>query len=261
MQHVDVKIHGPVATVMMNRADRHNALSPRLMEELQTAFGDIHQEGRVRAVVLAAAGEHFCAGIDLAILDEIARMPPQEALQEFIHAWRHYADLLEQILRFPKPVIAAVDGAAIGAGLGLALTADLMVVSQRATLSAAAVRRGLVDGATTALIAFRSGAATAAKMMLTGESMGAEEAYRRGLCEPPVAAEQIWVAASDLAKVCCKAPREAVQATKRALNEQIGETLMTQIAAGIADSAAVCSTDAAKEGVAAFLEKRDPDWL
>ncbi|TWT81099.1 putative enoyl-CoA hydratase echA8 [Planctomycetes bacterium CA13] len=260
MQYVDVKIHGPVATVLMNHADRRNTLSPRLIEDLQTAFGDVHQEKRVRAVILSGAGDHFCAGIDLAVLDAIAKMPSPQAFDEFFNAWRRYADLLETILRFPKPVIAAVDGSAVGAGLALALAADIMIVSDRASLSAEAVRRGLVGGATAALLSFRAGAATAAKMLLTGETMDADEAYRRGVCEKPVPTEQIWVAASDLATRCSHAPREAVQATKRILNETIGEMLLTQIAAGIADSATACSTESAQEGVAAFLERRTPNW-
>ena len=80
------------------------------------------------------------------------------------------------------------------------------------------------------------------------------------MCDKPVTSDQIWVAASDLANVCAAAPREAVQATKRLLNECVGEMLLSQIAAGTAYSAAACSTESAKEGVAAFLEKRDPQW-
>jgi len=261
LQYVDVKIHDSVATILMNDSQRCNALSPRMIEDLQTALSDIHQETRVRAIVLSGSGNHFCSGIDLQMLEQIATMPSPQAYGESLNAWQRFADLLETMLRFPKPIIAAVDGAASGAGFGLALAADLMIVSTSASLSAEAVRRGLVGGATAALLSFRVGAATAAKMLLTGESIDAEEAYRRGLCEKPVSPDQVWVAASDLATRCSHAPREAVQATKRVLNETIGETLMVQIAAGIADSATACSTDAAKEGVSAFLEKRPPNFL
>ena len=133
-------------------------------------------------------------------------------------------------------------GGAIGAGLGLALAADLMVVSSRASFSAIAVRRGLVGGATAALLAFRFGSALAARMLLTGQAIDATEAYRLGICPPPVSPDQIWVAATDLAQQCSQAPREAVQATKRLLNEGIGETLLTLLAAGSASSAAACAT-------------------
>ncbi len=81
------------------------------------------------------------------------------------------------------------------------------------------------------------------------------------MCEQPVSPQQVWVAASELANACAQAPREAVQANKRVLNERVGESLMTQIAAGAADSATACTTDSAAEGIRAFLGHRDPQWL
>ncbi len=260
MQYVQIKIHGAVATVLLDHADRRNALSPRMIADISQAFSDLHLENRVRSVIVMGAGEHFCAGMDLSTLDAIAKMPEAEAHSERFDAWQNYAELLEQILRFPKPVVAAIDGAAVGAGLGLALSCDLMLMSDRATLSAEAIRRGLVGGATGALLAFRFGAATASMMMLTGNAIDAEEAFRRGMCTKVVASEHIWIAASELANKCAEAPRMAVQATKRLLNESVGEAMLSQLAAGTADSATASSTEAAREGVSAFLEKREPNW-
>ncbi len=260
VQHVDVKVHGNLATILMDRAAVRNALNPQLIESLSTALSDVHQEKRVRAVVLAASGEHFCSGIDLRVLSAIAEMPEDEALPQWYSAWQHLTELYEQMLRFPKPIVAAVDGSAVGAGLGLALAADLIVASTRASFSAVAVRRGLVGGATAALLAFRYGSALAARLALTGEAIDANEAYRLGMCGKPVVPEQIWVAAGELAGQCALAPREAVQATKRLLNEAIGEALLTQLSAGAADSATACTTEAASEGIRAYLESRDPKW-
>ena len=90
--------------------------------------------------------------------------------------------------------------------------------------------------------------------------MDAAEAYRLGMCQPPVASDQIWVAASQLARQCTDAPREAVQATKRLLNESIGEALLTQLSAAAADSATACTTASATEGIKSFLEDRQPNW-
>ena len=157
-------------------------------------------------------------------------------------------------------MIAAVDGSAVGAGFGLALAADMIVPTTRASFSAVAVRRGLVGGATAALLAFRYGSSLAARMLLTGQPVDAAEAYRLGMCGPAVEPQQIWVAATELAEQCTQAPREAVQATKRVLNEGIGETLLTQLSAGAADSATACTTDSAVEGIRAFLEGREPKW-
>jgi enoyl-CoA hydratase/carnithine racemase len=260
MQYVNVKVHGNIATILLDRAGVRNALSPQLLEDLSTAFSDIHQERRVSAVVLAGNGDHFCSGIDLQVLSEIAMMPEADALPEWLSVWQHLAELLEQMLRFPKPIIAAVDGAAVGAGLGLALASDVIVPSTRASFCAAAVRRGLVGGATAALLAFRCGGAIAARMLLTGQSIESEEAHQLALCVAPVQPDQVWVAATDMAGQCAMAPREAVQATKRLLNEGIGETLLSQISAGAADSATACTTESAIEGIRSFLGRREPNW-
>lgn len=260
VQHVDVKVHGNIATIMLDRPAARNALNPPLIEGLQMAFSDLHQEQRVRAVILTGCGDHFCSGTDLKVFAAISALPESEALSQWFTAWRHLAELLEQMLRFPKPIVAAVDGAAVGAGFGLALASDIIVASARAEFVASAVRRGLVGGVTAALLSFRLGGATAARMLLTGQSIDAAEAYRLGLSTAPVPPEQIWIAAREMADQCTHGPQEAVQATKRLLNERIGETLLIQLAAGAADSATACTTEAASEGIQSFLEHRDPQW-
>tara|TARA_R110002049_G_scaffold4601_5_gene32573 strand:+ start:795675 stop:796460 length:786 start_codon:yes stop_codon:yes gene_type:complete len=260
MQHVVVKIHEQVATLLLDRADTCNALNPSVIEDLRQAISDVHQEKRVRAVVLTGSGEHFCSGLDLQVLREISELPMADAVQQWHALWLQLTELYEDVLRLPKPVIAAVDGTATGAGFGLALAADIIVPTEQATFCAVAVRRGLVGGATGSLLNFRAGAAVAARMLLTGTPVAAQEAYRLGLCCEPVDATQIWVAANEIAVQCSQAPREAVQATKRVLNESIGETLMMQLSATAADSAAACTTESATEGIRSYLESRDPQW-
>ena len=141
MQHVDVKVHGSLATIMMDRPQCRNALGPQMIADLRLALSDIHQEKRVGAVLLTGAGDHFCSGVDLKVFAEIAEMPEQDALSEWLSIWRQLTELLEEMLRFPKPIVAAVDGAAVGAGLALVLAADLLVMSDRGTLSASAAPR------------------------------------------------------------------------------------------------------------------------
>lgn len=261
MQHVDVKIHGTVASIILDRRTVRNALNPGLLDGLREALSDVHQERRVRSVVLMGAGDHFCSGVDLRSVQEIAALPGMDALAGLHDYWRRLTELYEQMLRFPKPIVAAVDGVASGAGLGLALACDLVVASARASFVADASRRGLVGGGTAALLAFRLGGSVAARMLLTGRPLDADEAHRTGLlAEPPVPAEQVWVAACETGRACDAAPAEAIQATKRLLNENIGEQLLIQLASGAAGSATACTTDAAMEGLQAFLEKRDPQW-
>ncbi|MEM1069279.1 MAG: enoyl-CoA hydratase/isomerase family protein [Planctomycetota bacterium] len=260
MQHVDVKVHDNLATIMLERPATRNALNPQLLADLSMAFSDVHQEKRVQAVVLTGSGDHFCSGLDMKVLSQIADLPPDEALPEWFSTWRQLTELLEQMLRFPKPIVAAVDGAAVGAGLALALASDLVVASERASFTAVAVRRGLVGGATAALLSFRLGAAAAARLLLTGKPIAADEAYRLGLCTTPVDPQQIWVAATELAQQCTDAPHEAVQATKRVLNEGVGEALLSQLSAGAADSATACTTESASEGIRSYIENREPNW-
>lgn len=249
MQHIDVKVHQNIATILMDRPEACNALSPQLISDLMQALSDVHQETRVRAVVLSGAGNHFCAGMDLKVMAQIASMPESEAQQQWFTLWNAVTELLEEILRFPKPIIAAVDGAAVGGGFALALAADCVVASDRATFAVPAARRGIASGAVAALIAFRLGGAVAARMLLTGGPMDADEAHRLGLCPTPVTSDQIWVAASRLADETTHGPREAVQAIKRQLNEEVGENLLIQLAAGAASSATSCTTPAAIEAI------------
>ncbi|WP_146520920.1 enoyl-CoA hydratase/isomerase family protein [Stieleria varia] len=260
MQNVRVKVHENVATVVLDRPESHNALNPQLVADLKQAFSDVHQEKRVGAVVLSAAGDHFCSGVDLKVFSEISQLPGHEAMAQWHTIWKELTELLEQMLRFPKPIVAAVDGKAIGAGLSLVLACDLFVMSDRATLSSNAVQRGLVGGATAALMSFRFGGAIAARMMLSDAEMSAAQADAMGLTSEVVDSSQVWVAANRWAQRCGQAPREALQATKRVLNESVGEALLTQLSAVAADSAAACTTDAANEGIRAFVEGRSANW-
>ncbi|MEL6106713.1 MAG: enoyl-CoA hydratase/isomerase family protein [Planctomycetota bacterium] len=260
MQSVEVKVVDNVATIVMDRAEKRNALDRRLTSELGQAFSDLHQQKNVAAVVISGKGQDFCSGIDLAMLGDIAEMNPVEAQGEWIAVWTELTELCETILRFPKPVVAAVDGHAIGAGLALALATDLVVLSRTARLSANAAARGLIGGVTAPLLSFRFGASIAARMLLTASAIEADEAHRLGMCCEVVESDQVWVAANGWAKRCTAGPHESVLATKRMLNENIGETLLTHLASGAITGATLCSTESASEGIRAFVEKRDPEW-
>lgn len=261
MQHIDVKVHNNVATLLIDRPEKHGALSPGLLSDLRQAFGDVHQEKRVRSVVLTARGKNFCSGVDMTVLKEIRALPEREQLQQWFEYWRQLAETCEQMLRFPKPIIAAVDGHASGAGFAIALACDMIVASDQAIFSAQAVRHGLVGGITAALLAFRINTSLASRMSLTGNPMSAMDAFTAGLLvQTPVPSDLIWVTASSVAKEATVGSPQAIQATKRLLNESVGETLLTQIAAAAADSATACTTESAGEGIEAFAKKSKPVW-
>ena len=93
VHYVDVKVHANVATILMDRPQTRNALNPQLIEDLTTAFSDVYQEKRVTSVVLTGSGEHFCSGIDLNVMSEIAQMPENTALPEWLAVWRNLTEL------------------------------------------------------------------------------------------------------------------------------------------------------------------------
>src|SRR3569832_327243 len=128
---VRVHVHGAAGTIIMNRPERRNALSRELLAELSQAISDLHQERRVRAVILTGAGSAFCAGMDLAEMQATSQSdnPHEEWRADAVQ----YLELIEQMLRFPKPLLAAVTGPAIAGGAGLALASDIVIAADTAT--------------------------------------------------------------------------------------------------------------------------------
>jgi methylglutaconyl-CoA hydratase len=258
MSAVQVKVHAPSGTIILNRPERRNALSREMLREIVQAFHDLHQEKRVRAVVLTGAGSAFCAGMDLAEMQATAKEPDAQA--QWYNDSVLYSELLEVMLRFPKPIIAALNGPAIAGGMGLALGSDLVLACPSATVGLPEPRRGLVAGMVSPLLAFRVGAGQAARLLVTARIIPVDEAHRIGIVHEVVGDDLIWARAHELAKDCAESAPEAIQLTKRMLYDTIGEHLMTQLTSGAAISATARTTEAAVEGLAAFLEKRTPKW-
>lgn len=260
MSLVSVKVHAPGGTIVMEDAPTRNALSRAMVESLDQALDDLHQEKRVRAVILTGAGSSFCSGMDLKELSEVRGRDGMEALTEMHADWVRVAELLQKMWRYPKPLIAAVDGEALGAGMALSLACDLVVASERTRFASPAATHGLIGGLVAPLLVFRLGAATAARLLLAHQSLSAADAQAVGLTAAPVRSDQVWAAADQLARQCATAPAESLQLTKRLLNETIGEAVAGQLTVGAGMGATACSTESAAEGLAAFSEKRDAVW-
>ena len=255
---VKIQVHGHTATVTLNRPEKRNALSRGLLKELHQAIDDLHQERKVRGVILAGAGTVFCAGMDLS--EMLATNAQEDRLAQWHADSVVYHGLIDAMLRFPKPLVAAVHGPAIAGGAGLVMACDLVVASESATFGFPEPRRGIVAGMVAPLLAFRVGAAHAANLLFTAKAINAREAHRYGLFHELVDDDKLWARANQLVGEIALSAPEAVQMTKRLLNETIGEQLLLQLAAGAAVSAASRTTEAASEGLAAFLEKREPKW-
>jgi len=255
---VEVKKHIPSGTIILNRPEKRNALSRQTMAELLQALEDFHVERRVRAVILTGAGDAFCSGMDLAEMSETNRQP--DAHRQWYHDAVQYKELIEYMLRFPKPIIAAVNGPAVAGGAGLVLASDIVVAGEGACLGFPEPRRGLVAGLVAPLLTFRIGAGYAANLLLTARLIDAAEAARVNLFHELVRPDLVWARAHALAEACAQSAPEALQLTKKLVNETIGEHLQVLLSAGAAASATSRTTEAAAEGLAAFLQKRAPQW-
>lgn len=257
-QLIQIQKHAPSGTIVIRRAEKRNALSRLVLLQLRQAFEDLHQERSVRAVILTGAGPAFCAGTDLKEISETSQQ--DDAWAQWREDAIQFKELLEQMLLFPKPIIAAVNGPALGHGAGLVLASDLTVATTNAPFGLPEPRRGLVAGLVAPLLAFRIGGGAAAKLLLTARLADSEEAHRLGIYHEVTSPDTVWARAHQLAEEIANSAAESLQLTKRMLNETIGEQLETLLSAGAAASATARTTEAAKEGCDAFLEKREPRW-
>jgi enoyl-CoA hydratase/carnithine racemase len=257
---VDVRVTGAVGTIVLNRPGRRNALSRAMVAELQQALGDLHQEKRVRAVVLTGAGTAFSAGMDIHEMHSLAELPADEKERHWGDAAEAYRELVVEMIGFPKPIIASVNGPAVAGGAGLVLASDIVVAGETAQFGLPDARRGVVAGVVGPLLAFRVGAGPAARLLLTASLYPASEAYRLGIYHEMIDHDRLWARAVAIGEECAAAAPEAVQLTKRLLYETVGEQLATQLSVGAALSATSQTTEAAREGLAAFVQKRPPEW-
>jgi methylglutaconyl-CoA hydratase len=253
-----VKKNVPSGTIVLNRPDKRNALSRQMLADLMQALDDLHQERKVRAVILTGAGTAFCAGMDLAEMQATSQQI--DAQLQWHQDAVQYRELIDKMLQFPKPIVAAVNGPAVAGGAGLVLASDIVVGTREAKFALPEPRRGIVAGLVSPLLVFRIGGSHAANLLLTARTIEPAEAHRIGIYNEIVPNDLVWARAQELAGEIAKSAPEALLLTKRMLNETIGEQLQTQLSAGAAASATARTTAAAREGLAAFLEKREPKW-
>ena len=253
-----VQKNSPCGTLILSSTENKNALSSALVQDLIQALGDFHREKSVRAVVLSASGSTFCSGVDLKEWGQVRNS------EDPLEAWQDVAtelqELVETMLRFPKPIIAAIDGAVIGAGLALVLASDLIVSTEATMFYSNAPKLGLVSGLVAPLAHYRIGASIASRLLLANEPISAELAHRWGMVQYVVPSEHVWIKGCQIANQIAETAPESIQMTKRLLNEMVGESLWSHLISGSAVMATVCSSEAAIEGLTAFEEKRTPKF-
>ncbi|MFH1746626.1 MAG: enoyl-CoA hydratase-related protein [Planctomycetota bacterium] len=247
-----------VFTVTLNRPAALNALTVTMGMELTEALSWAQLADEVRCVVLTGNGRAFCAGQDLKDLARPAGTPDADPDVATILR-QYYNPVIVRLRTMDKPVLAAINGVAAGAGVSLALAADMRIAASSASLVVAFVHVGLVPdmGATTALI-HQVGYARAAEMCFLGESVSAEKALQWGLLNQVVADEELPEVTRQMARRLVASPPRAISLIKRALNhaQLVGLKEQLEFEADLQEIA--LSTADHQEGLRAFLEKRPP---
>jgi len=246
-----------VATLTLNRPERLNALGDTLRDDLHDAITRASADASVRAMVVTGAGKGFCSGGDVKAMNESVASGTSRPLLEQIAPSRDRT--LLAMRDAPQPIIAAVNGAAAGAGMNLALACDLRIASTAARFAQAFVRRGLhPDWGGTYFLPRIVGTAKAAEMIFTGDLIDAAEALRLGIVSQVVEPEALLPTALDLARRIAAGPPVAIRLAKRAIYRNAESDLRSALEFETFAQNACRDTDDAREGIRAFVEKRPP---
>ena len=256
MAAVEVVRDGAVARVWLNQPERHNALAPELAAGLVEAFTSVAADDAVRVVVLGGRGPSFCAGADIAMMKAAAGATFEQNVDE---AGR-LAGLFYAIAACPKPVVGRIHGNVFGGGVGLTCACDIPVAADDARFGLTEVRLGILPSIISAYVVRRLGDANARELMLTGERFDATAALRYGVIQHRVPAAELDAKVEDRVQALLAGAPGAQRRTKELLF-RYGELAWQEYRASLPRTLAeVRATDEAKDGLAAFFEKRKPKW-
>jgi 2-(1,2-epoxy-1,2-dihydrophenyl)acetyl-CoA isomerase len=246
-----------VAIITLNRPEKLNAATDRLVEELVDAIKDTGEDSSVRVVVLTGAGRGFCAGIDLD-----APMFSVTSSVDGMKAVEPFGKVSYSIRNLPKPVIASVNGVAAGGGCGWALACDIIIASENARFTMAFINVGLhPDCGSIYFLPRLVGVAKACELLFTGDVIDAEEAGRIGLVNKVVPADQLEAATRELALRIAEGPPIALGMAKTSIYEALGMDLASVIEMEARALSICLLTQDCKEGVKAIKEKRKPHFM
>jgi len=252
---IQLAIDSGVATVTLNRPEKRNAISYELIEDLLAALNDIAKSS-AQILILTGAGKAFCSGMDLDNLKALTGRSPEQNVRDS----ETMARLFRSLYDFPKPTIAAVNGAAIAGGCGLATLCDFTLAAPEAKFGYTEVRIGFVPAIVSTFLLRQIGEKHARDLLLTGRIIDANEAHRMGLINEIVAADKLMPRARELAAQLMENSPASLASTKRLLSEHARRELDVQIQSAVRENAAIRSTHDFREGIASFLEKRKPQW-
>ncbi len=253
---LEYSVNQRIATVTLQRPEVHNALNPVLIAELTDVFTELARQDELHAVVLAAAGRSFCAGADITTMQAAVHFTKDENIREA----ERLADLLAALDSLPCPVIAQVQGAAIGGGAGLVAVCDLVVAVESATFAFSEVKLGIAPAMIAPYVLRKIGENQARALFITGERFSALRAREIGLVHTVVPSEQLDETLLQLTKTLSSNPPQALRACKKLassaghLSSDEARSYTTRLIAQLR------TWDEGQEGLTAFLEKRAPRW-
>jgi methylglutaconyl-CoA hydratase len=250
-----LEVSGDITTITLARPDKRNAISTEMVGDLMGALSEVEASSS-RIAILTGEGKAFCSGMDLAGLQALATQPPLENLEDS----RRLARLFRRIWSFPKPTIAAVNGAAIAGGCGIATLCDFTLSVPEAKFGYPEVRIGFIPANVSVFLMRQIGEKHARDLLLTGRIIDAAEAHRLGLVTQIVPAEELMGAAQALAASLLACSPTSLLKTKKLLCDMAAPELDRELELAIAESTQIRSTADFHEGVASFLEKRAPRW-
>ena len=244
-----------IATITLNRPDKRNAISYELIDDLIAALKQAAGSS-AQIVMLTGAGKAFCSGMDLDNLKQLTGRTHEQNLRDS----ETMASLFRTLYDCPKPTIAAVNGAAIAGGTGLATLCDFTLAVPEAKFGYTEVRIGFVPGIVSSYLIANIGEKRARDLLLTGRLFDAEEAHRLGLVTELISPDQLMPRALQLATQLMENSPASLRTTKALLSSYTQEQLDRQLKSAIRENAAIRQTADFKEGITSFLEKRKPAW-
>jgi methylglutaconyl-CoA hydratase len=254
-QHLKVHV-GPVIKVTLSRPELRNAMSAETLLSLTVVFREIASNPDVRAVIVTGGGKDFCAGADINWMKNSGQLPLEEGKQDA----RLLADMLAAVDESPVPVIVAAQGNVFGGGLGLVAACDIALLAEDVRMSFSECRLGIMPAVISCWVLPKIGAANARRWYLTGETFGAKEAVGMGLAHESVKPEELYARADALVANILKCGPNAVRAAKALLPRLKALGLNEQISLAVDTLVRLRSSGEGQEGLAAFLEKRAPEW-
>ncbi len=246
-----------IATITIRRAEMHNAFNTQLIADLRTAFSDLRTDERLHAVVLTGDGPSFSAGADINIMKASATFTQEENLNDALRL----ADLFDTINTFPCPVVARVNGTAMGGGVGLVSVCDIVIAAESARFAFSEVKLGIAPAVISPYVVRKIGETHARVLFATGERFSAARAKEIGLVHIVTSLEELDAAVEKVLRELLSSAPQAIRACK-ALALNVGHMDHDTVRRYTAETIArLRVSDEGQEGLRSFLEKRKPNWL